>query len=275
MKMIYNLPHYIISANIDTSVIDYKWDAYSVGEYIDYNYADEIIAKIDAVSLRAKICLMTGVYEWVIGRLYSICRDPIFFSMAEAAWCANINRFYLIPQSEYYRTNYIDMERYRGPVDGVLWCTGQASLFCDLYVSDNTINTDNSIGLFETNSTYYLDAWREDLRFLVAIVIHILPDDKLELFKRWIVGVSTRLVDYYTMKPEGVFDNLFGHEDDKDWLGDYVAREVLDLNLDYDPEQAIPLLNKFLSQVDYKSNPLLAPIDKLSKYIKTPYFIDG
>ncbi|AKJ41634.1 hypothetical protein [Pragia fontium] len=266
--MAYQLPCYILSADINNPIIDYYWDDQNVDKILaDDGYADKIIEKLELVSLRGKIALSIGVYEWILGRFHHLISDPIPYQIAEVAWCANINKYY---------ATYIEYDRgeYLGPINGVLWC-GFSFLTPVLYVSENVSNP-TSPDEYRDIYPYDENQWKISLVYLISIVIHILPDSNL--FKSWLEGCVERLIKYYTIHEEGPFDNLFGHKDKQNWLGHYIAREVLNLNCNYDPKDAVFLLNKFLSQVEYKENPLLTPIDDLEKLskgeIKKPFYIE-
>ncbi|VEJ56330.1 hypothetical protein [Pragia fontium] len=269
--MVYRLPNYITHAKINKSIINYSWDDSDVDAGWDYSYSEKIATQIESVSLRAKICLMIGTYEWILGRFQGMEQDPIFMYIAEAAWCANINKFYLIPQYELDEHDYAERSNYLGPIAGVLWCSGYSSLMGDLYVSDNTIHVDDdSTTLYEEYDDYYLDSWREDLKFLITATLHILPTEKVSIFKQWLEGVVQRLVKFYTLPEQDPFANLFGNKDEKSWLGDYVAIEILNLKREYDPTEASQLLNQFLSQVN-RNNPLLASEQALKTKFAIPY----
>ncbi|MBK5072181.1 hypothetical protein I2492_04015 [Budviciaceae bacterium CWB-B4] len=265
--MTYQLPNYIISANINNPIIDYQWDDQSVEESLTgYKYADEIIRRLEPVSLRGKIAISIAIYEWILGRFNQLTNDPIPYQIAEVAWCANINKYY---------ATYIEYDRddYLGPINGALWC-GFSFLTPMLYVSENISNpTDPD----EYRDIYPYDEnqWKLGLAYLIPITIHIL--NAPSLFKNWLDACVIRLLNFYTMPPEGPFDNLFGHKNKKEWLGDYVARELFDLSYNYNPKDAITLLNKFLSRVDYKKNPLLTSIDEFKRLskgeVKEPYHI--
>lgn len=145
----------------------------------------------------------------------------------------------------------------------------------DFYVSDNAVSEEDidepDTYMYDENTHDDINSWKKDLSFLIAIAQHILPEEKFPSFKSWIEGVTDRLIQYYIMPEEDAFTHLFGYQSDKDWLGDYIAREALDLNYPYDPNDALRLCDKFLQQVDYQNNMLLVPPEELNHKIKPPY----
>lgn len=260
------LPSYILKANVDSHNINYLWDDSLIDETLQYDYAQHIISKIDKISLRAKIILGIGVYEWILGRLGEFASNPIPFQVWEVALCANIDKNY---------ATYMEFERedYIGPIEGALWC-GFTSIIPMLYVSDNITDLDNIDKYDDEDSLVYGgNHGAADLGLVqnIALVLHILPQNKIPLFKSWLDGATNRLIKHYTMPKDDPFANLFGYKDDKDWLGDYVAREVLDLDYPYHPKDAVKLCDQFLQQVDYRNNPLLVPPQQLTGKIKHPY----
>lgn len=262
---------FLKNADLNHQYVDYTWDDTDVTKGWNFDYANDYIEKLEKISLRAKLVLMIGVYEWVYARFESFPMPAIFSHMAEAAYCANINKFYLISHIALDNMN-ISRKDFIGPIDGALYCAGRMALLPTMYVSDNTTDIDDdSVELWEMDEDYDLERWKSKLPFLIAEVLHILPQDKVPLFKHWLEGVTNRLVEHYIMPEEDPFANLFGHKNDKEWLGDYVAREVLDLNYPYNPKDAVKLCDQFLQQVDYRNNPLLVPPEQLTGKIEHPY----
>src|SRR5262249_38292927 len=113
-RMAYTIPPYIAAAGIDDPVMQFVWDDSRVDE--DFLYVpDRIVASLSGVSLRAKITVGIGMYEWVIWRFHSLSNDPLPYQVAEASWCANVHRAYM---------KYVELDRdkWLGPIRGPLWC---------------------------------------------------------------------------------------------------------------------------------------------------------
>lgn len=263
------LPHYIVNAQINNQHIDYVWDDNHVSQPLNVDIAPPFIRTLEQVSLRGKIALVIGCYEWVVGRYSTFVDQSFFLQIQEAAWCANINKSYIRQDLFFSRSNFL------GPIQGAMWCA-YSSLIPVLYVSQGMTEKDledEDTDFLVEDYLYDGDEWKDGLNFLIPLIVHILPSDKVPLFLSWLEAVTQRLVKLYTMPEEDPFDNLWGHKDDKSWLGDYVAREALDPDFDFQPEQVIPLLNQFLQRID-KTNPFLTPFNFLKEKIKIPFKIE-
>lgn len=256
------LPHYIIEADIGSPNIDYSWDDYTIDTVLDYEYANQIINDIGTLSLRAKITVAIGVYEWLIGRFLPYLQSPLYLHIAQAAWVANIDKHYL-----YYTE--IDSDDFNGPIEYAMWL-GFSALLPVLYVSQN-INDPDGEEYVDAENPYNPNEWAMALNMLISVTIYVLPQDKIVLFKTWLEKAITRLKLYYTQAADDPFSNLFGEEDNGDWLGDYIAREVLDLDYPYNPKDAVKLCDQFIQHVDYRNNPLLVPPEQLTGKIEHPY----
>lgn len=45
----------------------FPWDETAVTKNFNYTYAKSIINKVSSVSLRGRITLIIGIYEWILG----------------------------------------------------------------------------------------------------------------------------------------------------------------------------------------------------------------
>jgi hypothetical protein len=233
--MAYSLPHYITAAGVDDPVLRFKWDDWNPSKDFGYDSA-MVVEKLARVSLRAKIAVAIGIYEWIIGRFRSLSDDPAPFQVAEASWCANIHRAYM-DYFEWRRRDWI------GPVRGPIWeaATWLAPM---IFFSD-----DNP------------EEWESGLSYLPRLAVHILP--KPAVFEKWLEQIMERLASLYPASKEDPFDDLF-KEKEEERRGPLVAREALDPGFDYEPEMARKLLADFLRGVDYTKNPYLrSPKDML------------
>lgn len=260
--MMYQLPKYVVDLSLNKQKVDYFWDDDYIDQKLNYDYASQFIERMENSTLRAKIALSIGVYEWVLGRFNCIHQNSVFYQIAEAAWCSNIDKRYL----QYFE---LDCKKYRGPVNYALWLA-YAALYPVLLVSENISDPEDKDNCVDPLFMYDKNEWQDCLSTLLALLKHILPAGKLTLFEDWFNLVIERLTTIYIQSEESAFTSLFGHRNEKDWLGDYVARESLDPIYNYRPEHAVPLLNNFLSQVD-KSNPFLRPLSELETKLKTPF----
>lgn len=261
--MRYQLPNYILNANLNSPEFSYTWYDPDPKRNFQTDYAKNIIQMVEPIGLRSKIALIIGVHEWVLGRFYQLTNSRLPFQMAEAAWCANIDVRY-IPYSEF------DGQEFTGPVEKALFYS-MICLHNVIYVSDNIYDLED-LDNEEKDPEYYYSGneWLVELEDIISLALHILSDQAP--FKLWLEGVVKRLVNNYTQPKLDPFSNLFGQDNNASLLGDYVPREALDLSIDFDKQQTIPLLNKFLAGVD-KSNPLLTPMESLKKKMPNPYYI--
>ena len=92
--------------------ISYPWDDGQVRAILKYD-TDSLLERIEPASLRAKTVLAIGIYEWIIWRYRLLHDDSIPFQIAEASWCAAIDKRYI---------QYVELVRseYTGPIKGPL-----------------------------------------------------------------------------------------------------------------------------------------------------------
>ncbi|MBC2262858.1 hypothetical protein HCB45_15030 [Listeria sp. FSL L7-0091] len=261
--MAYKIPAYIPKTD---SKIDYPWDDTMIDEMLDYHYAKSVCDTLSNISLRAKIALNIGVYEWVLAYLGNLSDKVEPYQVVEASWCAHINKFYI---------NYMEFEQedFTGPINGPLWC-GLTSVILTLYVSDNIADVENLDKYdYEDQQLYGGNDENAEIGLVgnISLALHILPVNQAQLFKTWLENISKRFIHLYLMPEEDEYSNLFGYNSEKDWLGDYVPREALDPQMDYQPNDALILSKNFLQSVDYKSNPYLVLPEALIGKVKKPY----
>lgn len=255
-------PNYI-NKNIGEYPIDYTWDDnIEMEEYFDFTEAKYFSDRLSFTTIRAKRLVIIGLYDWVLARLAKQEFDPVFIHMAEAVKCANIDQFYI---------EYLELSRndYVGAVSGVLWCSCYSCLLNEYYMTENPkVYDDPENQIYDTYLDFLLD---DSLSFMIALTFHIMPSEEKANLKQWLEVVIDRLVKYYTIKEEDPFDNLFGAEEDPDWLGDHISLELLDPAIDYDPKKAVALNDAYLQSVDYKNNPLLRTPKDVKHWVKKSY----
>ncbi|MCL1918633.1 MAG: hypothetical protein FWG14_10020 [Peptococcaceae bacterium] len=105
--MAYMIPYYIADQGQPSPVLRYIWDEDPVSHF--QHDPSELLEKIENTTIRAKIALCIGIYEWIIWRYHRLTNDVTPFQIAEAAWCSNIHDIYI----EYYE---LDPKEYLGPV---------------------------------------------------------------------------------------------------------------------------------------------------------------
>ena len=244
--MAYTIPIYIAEASIDTPNLNFVWDDTRVDD--DFLYEpDNLLERLSGVSLRAKIAVGISLYEWILFRFQRVSDDPLPFHLAEAAWCANVNREYM----EYFE---LDRDEWLGPVRGPLWCA-VTWLLPMIFFSDDQP-----------------EEWESGLGFLSRLAFHVMP--KPLYFEKWLAASIERIAAYYTMSESDPFEDLFG-EREEERRGPLVPREVLDPNFKYHPDMAKGLLSIYLRNVDYKKNPILFSPDEMIQrnFQGTPYIL--
>lgn len=265
--MSYTLPHYVISKSLNNPVINYTWYDPNPNKVFSENIIEQgqhVVNLIRPVTLRAKIALMIGVHEWVLGRFLQLTNKALPFQMAEASWCANVNVDY-VPYFE------LNVDEFIGPIDRALFYS-TVCLHNVIFVSDNIYDLDDLEDEEKDPEYFYSgDEWEVNLRDMIALTLHIIPSDKVVFFERWLEITVSKLISLYSPKIEpDPLDNLFGQDNNLSLLGDYVAREVLDPEFPFDKEQTVTLINHYFSTVD-KNNPLLRPIKQMKNRIPDPY----
>jgi hypothetical protein len=241
--MTHLMADYIINASIGTPVIRYVWDDTRASSDFKYECVD-LVEKLKNVSLRSRIALGIGVYEWIIERYRFLSDDPIPFQLAESAWCANIKK----EHGEYVELN---RSSYAGPIRGPLWCA-VTWLLPMVYFSDENE-----------------DEWQSGIEYLVRLAMHVLPQP--EIFEQWLNLVLDRLINMHPAPKDDPYEDIFTDHEEKR-RGPLVAREALDPTFDYHPEDAPLLLDQFLRGVDYTNNPFLRSPEELKEAgIEHPY----
>src|SRR3569833_2641921 len=85
------IPPYIAAAAIDDPALRFVWDDTRATDDVR-NVSDELIARVAPLTLRAKIALGIGIYQWIIWRFEPMLTAPLPFQLEEAALCAGGGR---------------------------------------------------------------------------------------------------------------------------------------------------------------------------------------
>lgn len=244
--MAYSVPLYLTSASIDDSHLQFTWDDWRASDVFQYN-PDGILAKAGGLTPRAKVVVGIGMYEWIMWRFRSVSEDPVPLQIAEAAWCASVDRTYM-EYIEFGRRNWL------GPVRGPLWC---AMTWLIPLVFSGEHNPEEC----ESGLTY-----------LPRLAMHVLP--RPAAFESWLQGTLDRLVQWYPAPPEDPFEDPL-NEREEERRGPWVAREVLDPEFAYEPERAAELVSRYLRSVDPRSNPFLRSPDEMKRrgFNGSPYVL--
>ena len=233
-------PKYIKDAKISNNIIRYTWDEWNVKDiYIPAD--EEMVKRLSGLSHRAIVALTIASAEWGVFRFENLSNDMLPLQYLEAAWAANIDLAY----AEYMETQD---DGWRGPVRGPL-NIAIAIVIDVLFYGDESANPAEN------------PAWMSNL------VEHVLADPIQ--FRNWREICIQRLKKLYPAPKEDDND-LF---EDEDTGGVFVPREVFDPEFDFEIEKAEELLKKFLSSLDYISNPFLRIPEEMIEigFEGTPY----
>ena len=222
------MPPYIRAATISDPVIRYVWDDTRATDDVA-EVSEDLPDRARPLTVRAKIALGIGIYQWLIWRFAPVLSDPFPFQLEEAAWCANADLRYMA----YFE---IAREDWLGPVRGPLWCaiTWLVPMIFEADLKDST--------------------WESGLVMLADLANHVLP--RREPYQEWLEFCLQRLLTLYNQPAPDPFEDLFNARREQR-RGPLVAREVLNPEFDYHPEQAHGLLLRYLAGVSPGTNPLI------------------
>ncbi len=234
--MPYQLPPYIAAARVDTPTIRYVWDDWRASEDFQAS-ADAIVQNMKALCARAQVAVVIGMYEWALGRFRSLSDDPAPFQIAEAAWCGNVDRRYM----EFWE---FDRRQWIGPVRGPLWCAMTWLIPAVLAGEDDPEELESGVS------------------YLYRLAMHVLPTQ--QPFLDWLEPTLTRLSALFPAGPEDPFEDLF-KEREEERRGPFVPREALDQNFPFELSMTHTLVDQFLRNADYRTNPFLKDPVKLQE----------
>lgn len=225
--MSYSFPDYLVRTRIDQQPVSFEWDD---SKYPEKQYdSGWIINALATTTLRARIVVGLGAYEWIVFRFRNFSKDSAPIQIAEACWAATIHRRYL-SYWEFPRSEWV------GNVKGPLWCAMT-------WVQPMVLTGDNN-------------PWdcEEGLSYLSRLAMHVLPEP--ERFENWLKEVIKRVVHFYSAPPEDPLEDLFSEREEQR-RGPLIAREVLDPAFEYKPDAAERLTKTYLSGLGKQKNPYL------------------
>jgi len=222
-------PSWVEFGNADRRTLQFLWDDARADDDFTAD-ASEPLDVAERMSIRARLALLVGLYEWIAWRFEGLHQRVEVTQILEAAWCGTVDPRYL-------RFFELSREQWVGPVDGPLWCafTYLEHGFRQSHVAEADT----------------LDA----LEFLYLLAMHVLPDTRP--FEAWIQQTAKRLVETYPVQPEDPFADLF-EERVGEHLGEFVGRDALDPALAVDITRDRAFLMRLLAQARGRGNPFLA-----------------
>ncbi|PYN38702.1 MAG: hypothetical protein DME01_00775 [Candidatus Rokuibacteriota bacterium] len=201
------------------------------------------------MSLRARMVLCMGLYEWIVWRFEGLHWRPEPLQIAEVGWCATVD-------PRYMRFFELTREDWQGPVEGPLWCTGM------------WLQPAMSQGHAFPRGVY------DAVSLLTRMGLHVLPN--VEQFREWLGVTVDRLIQLHPLTLDNPLDDLFDrHVSER--LGPLIGRDILDPAVEPDAEQALSFLAQNLREARDTENPFLAsPADLRDVgFSDAPYVIPG
>jgi hypothetical protein len=227
-------------------VLKFRWDDWKASGLFTYDAAP-VVARALKLAIRAQVALGIGMYEWTAWRFASVSDDPAPFQVAEAAWCAQVDRRYM-------KDYEFDRRKWLGPIRGPLWC-GMTWVMPLVLAGDND-----------------MEELESGLDYLPRLAMHVLP--RPEAFERWLDLTLQRLERRHAAAPADPLEDPF-REREEERRGPLVAPEALDPAREYDPAEAPALLAKRLAAAIPADNPFLHPAEEMKRlgFPRTPYRI--
>ena len=232
-----SIPEYLRTANIQDVEIRYLWDDWNV-EQAEEPVDTEFLERLTGISQRATIALTIATAEWIVYRFGALCDDPRLLQYLEAAWAQVVHRLHAARTWE----DSVAQVDWSGPIKGPLG----VAMIRVMYAIQET-EVDGNPELFT--------AW-------IAKLAPYLMTNPVP-YRHWLKRVLERLRALYPRDPD-------------ESLGEVVPREALDPGFDFRLDQTEALVNRFLTGLDFESNPFLSsPSWMLAKGFQgTPYVFD-
>ncbi len=232
----------------------------------DYYYeVPKLFNKWNPLQSRSILAITLGCAEWVFWRLsknYNSQPDLIK-SFLEAGWAAAIDRRYMnyLPKAtrhatlEHYKMsdNPTSLRAlYKGNLSDDIKKTIEGPVLIVISALGVVINYTVPQNSNTTNAIY------------VSNVAEAVCNEKIDAFKAWRRAIIQRHYEFHRKSPE-------------DYLGVPVPRESIDPDFDYHPSKNKELINNFLSNLDFESNPFLTHPDELKElgFEGKPYVYEG
>jgi hypothetical protein len=209
--------------------IRYIWDDTRALKDFTGDAAPVLRASME-MSLRARMVLCMGLYEWNVWRFEGLHPRPEPLQIAQAGWCATAD-------PRYMKFFELTREEWRGPIEGPLWCAA------------TWLQPAMSQGHRFPKGVY------DAISFFTRMALHVLPD--VGRFEAWLAIILARLVQMFPLTREDPFQDLFDRHVAQR-LGPLIGRNVLDPVMKYDPLVGFSFLAQTLSVARAEDNPFLS-----------------
>jgi hypothetical protein len=213
------VPRYIDAANIQDNTIRYRWDDWNV-EQAEEPIDEEFYKRLEGVSQRSNAALTIATAEWIIHRFATFADITLPQQYVEAGWAQVVDFRY----GAVHWDMYAEEQAWSGPVLRPIWTAMYRIQFALEVAKDD-------------ETPELRAAW------ITKLAPYLMTDPSP--YQMWLNAVMARLQSLYRRDP-------------LETLGEVVPREALDPQYPFAIEQTEPLINRFLSTLDYRSNPFLA-----------------
>lgn len=222
-------PPWINFTDQEKQTIRYVWDDSRAIEDFTGD-ATQVLDAAMEMSLRARMVLCMGLFEWNVWRFEGLHRRKEPLQIAQAAWCATVDPRYM---------TFFDLTRgaWLGPIEGPLWC---AATWLQPAMSE---------GHRFPRGVY------DAISLLTLMALHVLPDVKR--FNFWLTVILERLVRNHPLVPEDPFQDLFDRQVGER-LGPLIGRNILDPANEYDQAVGLGFLAETLHDASVEQNPFLS-----------------
>ena len=237
-------PSWINFADQDRPAIRYVWDDTRAVKDLTGDAAPVLRASMQ-MSLRARMILCMGLYEWNAWRFEGLHGRSEPLQIAQVGWCAAVD-------PRYMKFFELTRKEWIGPIEGPLWCVA------------TWLQPAMSQGYKFPKGLY------DAISLLTRMALHVLPETGG--FQRWLTITLERLVSTFPLQPEDPFSDLFDR-DIAQRLGPLIGRNVLDPAGEYDPVFGRIFLTQTLRDAVAEHNPFLASPDDLrdARFVGEPY----
>jgi hypothetical protein len=182
------------------------------------------------MSLRARLVLCMGLYEWNVWRFDGLDTRVEPLQIAEAGWCA-------VADPRYLKFYELARHEWLGPIEGPLWC---AAMWLQPAMSQG--------------HRFPKEVFNA-ISFLTRMALHVLP--RHEGFQNWLGVILERFIRLFPETPEDPFQDVFDrHVGSR--LGPYIGRNALNPVGPFVAEDGVRFLSHTLQQASASGNPFLA-----------------
>jgi hypothetical protein len=245
--MAVSLLPYLKNTNVQDTVVRYLWDDWKTIDAIE-EPDEHFVARLERLSQRAVLAFECGTAEWIVYRFGALDKDPAPWQFLDGAWAMTIS------------------PRYCGYGKGPGWQSFSEKGW------DGPIRRPikNALDGLETDIRQLASEYHTDPSFgagvLTSLASYIMTDPLP--FITWRDEVLRRLESLYLRQGS-------------DPLGDPVPQQALNPSSEFEVGETEGLLNKFLSSLDFRTNPFLSTPEGMLEhfegdpdFVGTPYSFD-